>query len=424
MSWLIITLIAGAEMFKSKLKDLFAKSKMPIGKPSTGTPKIKNLELKLQSGYGYRRQDRLSLYRFLIESIPVLSGAIWLWTRLCAAPVEFKFEGIPESAGAEIVGHFDRMLAPFAYQKSGGIETLINMFFRSLFIDGCFGGEVVLEPSRRSIAEFYPCDSRLLNFEREANNWLIYYECDSKRVKVDPGSFYYTGMDATTHDPRGSSLLLAVGFVSHLERKLISDMSQTLEKAGYQRIQVQLTKPDKLPGENDKDYIERANRYFDSTVDLMKSLKPADSAVTWDDVKINTLNADGQSVSSGWYLYHRALVEDICAGMHLDPFMLGYSFGTTQTWARFKFELMMRQIIAVQEKAKGFLRWLFNLEMALRGYNGHVDIAFDNRRVFGSLERYKAESIMAENIIAQYNAGLLDKTEAREKLEKIEPGII
>ena len=84
----------------------------------------------------------------------------------------------------------------------------------------------------------------------------------------------------------------------------------------------------------------------------------------------------------------------------------------------------MRQIIAVQEKAKSFLRWLVGLEMALRGLPGQVEILFDNRRVFGSLERYKAENIMAENIIAQYNAGLLDKAEAQKKLSQIEPGII
>ncbi|RKX17355.1 MAG: hypothetical protein DRP26_07130 [Candidatus Zixiibacteriota bacterium] len=219
-------------------------------------------------------------------------------------------------------------------------------------------------------------------------------------------------------------MLNSIGFISRLEQKLIFDMSQTLERSGYHRVQVQLNKPEKLPGESDEAYIQRANSYFDSTVDLMKNLKPSDSAVTWDDVQINTIGPSGQGVASSWYLYHRALVEDICAGVHLDPFMLGYSFGTTQTWARFKFEIMMRQIVAVQEKAKGFLKWLVGLEMALKGLPGEVEVLFDNRRVFGSIERFKAEKIIAESIIAQYQAGLLDRKEARERIEKIEPGII
>jgi len=411
-------------MFKTMFKDLLAKSKSNRLSRPAGNQKIKSFELKLPSGYGYRRQDRISLYRFLMENIPVLNGAIWLWTRLCSAPVEFKFDGLSEVSAKALIKRIDNILIPFSYQKSGGIETIVNMYFRSLFIDGCFGGEVILTPRRNGIAEFYPCDNKLLTFERAAEGWKLYYENDSKRIKLEPGSFYFGGLDATSHDPRGVSLLSSVGFVSHLEQKLIYDMSQTLERSGYQRIQVQLTKPEKMQAEGDNAYIERANRYFDSTVEIMKSLKPADSAVTWDDVKINAISPSGPGAATSWYLYHRALVEDVCAGVHLDPFMLGYSFGTTQTWARFKFELMMRQITAVQEKAKSFLKWLVELEMALGGLSGDVEVFFDNRRVFGSLERYKAESIMAESIIARFQAGLLEKDEAREKLDKIEPGII
>ncbi|MCD6162748.1 MAG: hypothetical protein J7K40_10095 [candidate division Zixibacteria bacterium] len=415
-------------MFKQKLKELLRKSKQNLvanrAKPPSANTRIKNFELRLPTANGYTRQDRLSLYRFLAENIPILNGAIWLWTRLCAAPVEFKFSSLSESSGQAMIAGLDRVLSPYAYQKSGGIETIINMFFRSLFMDGCFGGEIILDHQGKSISEFIPSDNRMLSFEQENDSWQIYCECDDRRVKVEPGSFYFTGLDSTLHDPRGVSMLSTIGFISHLEQKLINDMSQNLERSGYQRIQVQLNRPERLAGESESSYIERANSYFDSTVDMMKNLRPSDSAVTWDDVNISSVGPSGTGGASSWYLYHRALVEDICAGVHLDPFMLGFSFGTTQTWARFKFELMMRQIISVQEKAKGFLRWLVGLEMALRGLPGDVEILFDNRRVFGSLERFKAESFMIESIISQYKTGLLDKQEARDRLGKIEPGII
>jgi len=411
-------------MFKKKLKGLLARARSGRLVSDVESARVSGFELRLPAGSGYCRQDRLNLYRFLAENIPILNGSIWLWTRLCSAPVEFKFSQLSKISGEKLVNNIDTVLAPFSYQKSGGIETMVNMFFRSLFIDGCFGGEVILNRQGTAIADFVPCDNRLLSFKNTSTGWQIFHEADGKRVLVDPGSFYYTGLDSTCHDPRGISMLSSIGFISHLEQKLIYDMSQTLERAGYHRIQVRLAKPEKLPGENDSSYIERANSYFDSTVELMKNLKPADSAVTWDDVQIQSIGPSGQGTASSWYLYHRALVEDICAGVHLDPFMLGYSFGTTQTWARFKFELMMRQIVAVQEKAKGFLRWLVGLEMGLRGLAGEVEVLFDNRRVFGSLERYKVESMMAEGIISQYAAGLLDKKEARNRLDKIEPGII
>ena len=277
-------------MFKNKLKAMLTGSKIDKKSILPKNPRVKSFELKMPSGYGYRRQDRLSLYRFLVENISVLSGSIWLWTRLCAAPVEFKFTGLSEVKQAELTGYLDRILSPLSYQKSGGIETMVNLFFRSLFIDGCFSGEVILSSAGNSIGEFCPCDNRFLAFEQGRDGWQLYYEDESRRIKLEPGSFYYTGLDSSVFDPRGISLLNSIGFVAHLEQKLIRDMSQTLEKSGYQRVQVQLTKPEKLPGESGKDYIERANRYFDDTVELMKSLKPADSAVTWDDVKISTIS--------------------------------------------------------------------------------------------------------------------------------------
>jgi hypothetical protein len=411
-------------MFKQKLKALLNRTRTDLSRKTGDLPRISSFELTLPSGKNYSRQDRITLYRFLTENIPILNGAIWLWTRLCAAPIEFKFERLPDNMAKELVRDIDKILVPLSYQKEGGVESIINLFFRSLFIEGCFSGEVVLNSRKNSLVQFVPCDSRNLVFETDRHAWQIYYETDDGRIRCDPASFYFASLDSSANDPRGESLLTSIGFVSHLEQKLILDMSQTLEKSGYQRVQVKLARPERNPGESESKYIDRANSYFDDTVGLIKSLKPSDSAITWDDVQIQTIGPSGQGVASSWYLYHRSLVEDVCAGVHLDPFMLGYSFGTTQTWARFKYELIMRQIISVQEKARGFLKWLVGLEMALRGLPGEVDIIFDNRRVFGSLERYKAESLIAESIIEQYKAGLIDKQEAQDRLSRIEPGIV
>lgn len=411
-------------MLKNRLRAILGREKAKLPARNLEPSRLSGFELKLQSGNGYRAQDRLSLYRFLADSIPILNGAIWLWTRLCAAPVEFKFDKLPESQAAQFIKEIDRALIPTAYQKSGGIETLVSGFFRTLFVDGCYGGQALLRATGNRLAGFNQVDNRYLSFEKQSSGWQLYYDTESGRLKLDPSSFYFTALDFQTDDPRGASLLSSIGFISHLEQKLIYDMSENLERSGYQRIQVQLKKPERAPGESESNYIQRANSYFDSTVDLFKSLRPADSAITWDDVQISAVGPNGQGAATSWYLYHRALVENICAGIHLDPFMLGYSFGTTQTWAKFKFELMMRQIVAVQEKAKGFLQWLLDLEMALRGLPGDVEIVFDNRRVFGSLERYQAEKIAADSIIAQYGAGLLTREEAREKIEKIEPGVV
>ncbi len=406
-------------MIGRSIREFLSRSKPKV----ESDPRLAGFELKSPVDK-YRTFNQIGLYRYLADNIPILNGAVWLWTRLCAAPIEIGFPDLPDSTAERLKNDLNRILSPFEYQKSGGIDSLLSAFFRGLFLDGCFGGEAVLNAGRTGLARFQPIDPRRLEFEKTGRSWTIFHDTENGRIRLDPMSYFHVGLDSTADDPRGRSLLASVGFVSHLERKLITDMSGNLEKAGYNRIQVQLKKPEKYAGESDGAYIQRANQYFDNTVELFKSLRPSDSAVTWDDVVINSVGPANQGTVSSWYLYHRALVEDICAGVHLDPFMLGYSYGTTQTWAKFKFELMMRQIVAVQEKAIGFFRWLIGLELALRGHSGRIAIAFDNRRVFGSLERFQARKTAVESVIAAYQAGLTTKEEARAELANIEPAIL
>ena len=223
-------------------------------------------------------------------------------------------------------------------------------------------------------------------------------------------------------DPRGKSILKSVGFVSRMEQKLLYDMQQTQEKAGYNRMHVKINKPERRMGESEENFLDRANKYFDDTVTLFTGIKPADSVVTWNDIEIETIapGSGNTTASNSWYLSHRSLVEDICAGVHLDPFMLGYSYGNTRSWARFKFELVLRQVVSVQKPALRFFEWLVNTQLAKSGINLKAAVRFNHDRINGALARYESEREACGRIIELYNAGLIDKDEARNRIFRIE----
>ena len=385
--------------------------------------------ITLPADYGF--SERVTLYRFLRENIPIISGAIWIWSRLCASPMEFR---LPDGASARNVtllkSQLDKLnaiLSPNPYYKSGGLDRLCDLFFNSLFIDGAFAGSVNINETGH-LAGFIPCDIRNLTFECEPDaagnpQWKIYRESESGRELMDPATFIYIPLDDDANDPRGKSILQSVGFVSRLEQKLLDDMQKSQEKAGYNRLHVLIKKPERRLGETEQNYIDRANGYFDDTVTLFSGIKPSDSAVTWDDIEIKTIGpASGTgNATHSWYLSHRSLVEDICAGVHLDPFMLGYSYSSTQTWARFKFELVLREIISVQRQATKFFEWLVNTHLALEGIDLKVSLVFDNDRVNSILEKYQAEHEAADRVVELFKAGLLSREEAREKInEKID----
>lgn len=378
--------------------------------------------ISFPADYGY--YERITLYRFLREQIPVVNGAIWTWARLCSSPMEFHPSGSDREADISrlnsAIDDLNLRLAPNPYYKSGGLERLSDLFFSSLFVDGAFAGNIEVGSDGRLIG-FVPVDVRKLTFEYD-DGWKIYHESAEGKRLLDPANFIYIPLDDDSIDPRGKSILQSIGFVSRLEQKLLDDMQKSQEKAGYNRLHVLIKKPERRMGESENDFHDRANSYFDDTVGLFSGIKPSDSVVTWDDIEIKTTGPSGgaSTATHSWYLSHRAVVEDICAGVHLDPFMLGYSFGNTRSWARFKFELVLRQVISVQKLAVRFFEWLVNTDLNLSGANLKAVVNFNNDRIAGALERYQSEHEEARRVLELFEAGLLSKEEARARVFRIE----
>jgi len=373
----------------------------------------------------YDRTFRIKLYRFLRDNIPALNSAIWTWTRLSSAPSFYKLKGSddPESLNlaAKIISDLDRRLYQHSFHKFGGIQALLSQFFYSLFTDGAICGELVLEPSQNRIAKFYFIDPSSIRFKLERSNFKLYQEIDGELIRLNQNSTYYYGLDPDPEDPRGRSLLSSIPFVSRIEQRLLTDMQKSMHNAGYHRLHVKLKPPERLPSESNEAYTERANRYFEDTVEMMRKLSVEDNPITWNDVQIDYIGPSGSyAATSSWYINHKALIEEISAGVHLDPFILGYSYGAPYSWAQIKYELIQRNIISIQASAKSFMEWIHNLELALCGLDLEYEHHFDNRKTFGLLEQRQAEKIALENIILKKNSGLLTEEEAKRELEMID----
>jgi len=192
-----------------------------------------------------------------------------------------------------------------------------------------------------------------------------------------------------------------------------------MQNAGSHRIHIKIKPPERLSSELDDAYIQRANRYFEDTIEMMKKISPEDNPVTWNDVEINYIGPSGQYASAtSWYINHKSLIEDIYAGVHLDPFMLGYSYGPSYNWAQIKYELILRNVISIQSLAKRFLEWIRNLELTLHGVPLECIYYFDNRKTFGLLEKYQAERVLLENVVKKMEAGFISKEEGKREMEQ------
>jgi len=374
---------------------------------------------------GQDRAFSIRLHRFLRDHVPILKSVIWTWTRLAAAPHHFEFADGSEAAqrrAREVLDALDRRIFPERIVRCGGFDALLIQFFDTLFTDGAIAGELSILPSHRGLDRFDFIDTATLEFDSGADGrWQLFQQnpenptpVSPDRIALDSDAIYYLPLDADAGRPQGKSLLAAVGFVARVEQELVRDMRAAMRNAGYHRLHVRVKPPVQSAGETDSDFTARANSYFDATAHALRDLDVDDNPITWDDVEISHIGPSAQvAASRNWYLNHQAMIEDVIAGCHLAPFMLGYSYGTTQTWARFKYEMVGRQIATLQRAASRFCEWIAGIELALAGVDLKVRHIFDNTLEFDRLSRLEADRIETEIIAKRIDTGLMTVEEAR-----------
>lgn len=369
---------------------------------------------------------RVKLYRFMTEAIPLVNSVIWTWSRLAAAPGEFGFyrdgDKVENPAASETLEALFRRVSRLNLGHGGSAAELLHPFFKSLFLDGRVLGTMELEQDLSGVAAFRFFDAAQVRLQVLSGGEVrVTMETESgERHFGGPDVFFYA-LDADVSNPCGRSILRAVPFVAYVEQQMVDDMRRTAHNAGYHRLHVRITPPERREGESDEVYVGRANDYFDGTVSMIRDIELEDNPVTWDDVSIEYIGPKGRegSRSSNWHLDHRAMVEEICSGTHLAPFLLGYSYNATTNWAQFKYDLVMRQVYSVQGAAVAFLNWLANIELALKGFSVSARWSFDNTVSALLKDQTEIKQIEARCLIDLYNAGLVDKETALRKAARM-----
>jgi hypothetical protein len=382
----------------------------------------KALQISRQDIAGSRH--RIPLYRFLTANVPVVHSCVWTWVRLASAAGEYVINSdAPSPNEAKARDRLERLSDRISTGPTGqptGLPFLISELFTSLFRDGVFVGVVQVSPDLSGIDRFQPIDSARLRFESEDGRPGLYLEHNNILHSLDRPDVFMIPFGATSDCPFGNSLLQAVPFVAYIEQQLIDDMRRSSHNSGFHRFHVKITPPDRFSGESDTAYANRVNAYFDSTVEMFRSCEVDDNPVTWNNVEVADIGAERpQNATASWFMSHRAMVEEICAATNLSPFLLGYSYGATTTWSGFKFDVVMRQVRAVQAQASQLLEWIGNIELALAGIDARCRFRFDNSFAYQVKDDVAVQTSRIDNILKLYQAGLIDAATAKKETWRI-----
>ena len=356
----------------------------------------------------------LQVYRFLRDSIPDISDAIWTWKRLCQTGWEVDFLDTSSSTAKERAQRLIAALDGRVNNGDRGMEGLLDIFYTSLFTYGAAAVEIVLTQSRESVYDVVPVDVWTVRFKREGGKLQAYQVLDGQAIKLPMDRFIYVGMDREGTNPYGRSMLRSIPFVVKIQQRLIEDMAKATHNAGWSKLHVQYAGEERARSESVDAYQERMRTNLNSLRDKLAGIEADQNLVTYDNVKISLLRGDQHA--QVFYDNHKAIEEQVITGMHLMPILLGRNYGTTETYGTAQFEIINRQVEGVNRSVQKLLERLYNFELALMWGEATARVKMHTNRTVDVLKEAQAREKEIGNVLRLKEAGLMDDEQVKAAL--------
>lgn len=362
-----------------------------------------------------------AFYRYLRDHIPDVSAGIWAWVRLCSTAHSLEYLGGTAAEREKAQGcmeELEKHLLESTFDHRPGFDGLVDQFFQSVFTVGAYAGEVVAREDRGGLSHFVPVDPSGIRFRRYSSSGRIspcQLQEDGRLVPLSEASFFYFGLDADAENPYGCSPLSSLPFVLRLQQQLFEDMGKAAHNAGYPSLHVRYQAPERESGETVDTYRHRVQGEFDSIDQALRTRSPESNFLTQSNVEIAYVGPNGQMLR--WRETLETISEQVVAALHLAPFLIGRNYGTTQSWARAQYDLMINNAASVQRAASRLIEWIANLELAFHGSHVRVRCRFATHHGWNDLDEARARHIRAQTLLLLKAQGLIEDDRIARELE-------
>ena len=372
-------------------------------------------------GFTYTGANRGEFYRWMRDSIPVISAGVWTWVRLCTTRITREIEGSDSARrrALELIADLDARILEMPYGRGSGLTRLAEAFFLELFTTGRFAGEAVIPSDESRVDHFRFIEPSRVSWEHSERGWEPVVEDDvsdgSSRqpVRLRSDRFFYGTLGSDLSNPAGMEPLATIPFVAEIEQLMLEDMARSSHNAGTPRLQVKISRPDRFSWEGDKEYHDRINRYFDDLVKAFQTLDADDNIFTWGDVEVTVI---GGGKMWDWRLNREQVIEDVITGLKLFPWVLGRSQKATHQWVQSQYDLLMQMVETQRRIGADLIDWLCNLELALHGVDARVRHRFNAVPDPFRLNRARAAEVELHNIDFKVQRGYISKDDGAREL--------
>lgn len=276
------------------------------------------------------------VYKSLRENVPVIDAAVLKIIRLIN---DFEFETGNDQTDAQMNKFFEGICVG---GNQTGISAFVSTYLSDLLTYGSAAGEMIADDS--GFYALYNGELSALEVKRAQNNLDIeFYNSGKKLPRQD--LILFSALNPEPGSILGTSLLRGLPFISDVLLTIYNTIGENWEHAGNLRYAVTYK-----PADDDTDAgvaRDRASQICRAWQDAMSSKDTVKDFVAVGDVSVKVIGADNNVLSSE--IPVRQLMEQIVAKTGLPPYMLGFSWSTTERMSQQQADMLTTELEAYRK---------------------------------------------------------------------------
>ena len=338
------------------------------------------------------------IYRQVREAVPVLDAAVGKLVRLSSG---FDVKCPTERATKKLKQFLKTVNCG---RGQVGIDSFVAAYLDSLLTYGRAVGEMVVVDQRLRAVCWGDVTALQI---REGENPLDVVLCGTdEHGQMRPLPYQnllmFTTLNPEPEHPYGVSLFRGMPFLAEILMKIYNTVGVNWERAGNVRYSVVCK-----PGEN-LDPLAAQERGNQIASEWARAMEDGKNGMVRDfvavgDVEIKVIGGESPILDSEVPV--RQILEQLIAKTGLPPFLLGFSWSTTERMSGQQADLLTSELWALRRTIEPAIEKICRTFLALEGMEPAVEILWDDISLQDITEQAKAEYYRAQAVKYLHEAG-------------------
>lgn len=310
------------------------------------------------------------LYKSLRENVPVIDAAIGKLIRLIG---DFELLGADDACTAALKDFADTVQVGAAGR---GLRQFVYSYLDQLLTYGAAVGEIVPTADGAAVAALYnaPLEAVELRMgDSPLDVRVLRRGVGADREAKHPERIIYTLLNPDPGTLHGNSILSGLPFVSDLMMKILTSVGQNFERAGNVRFAVTYHPPAGASAVNSRQRVEEISREWSRA---MRDSKRVCDFVSVGDVSIKAIGADSQILDCDVPLRH--ILEQIVAKLSIPPFLLGFSWSTTERMSAQQADILTSELEYYRGLLTPVIEWICACWLRMTRRNPRLSVQWDH----------------------------------------------